>query len=202
MTIGDIIRHAARFRVPAAIISAIALWPASGQAADKGESWFKGHFNSVRDTCYARVYSKKHLARHRRQTVTYIALEHFPIVHGYTGDDDKTIHPSAKVEKNILIVLARFRHDKKLYGDYVFCKTRGDHLECGIECDGGGFGIYARGPDKILIRTGPYGFRVSGCGGEKEDNFRFITRKSDDRAFLLTRQPASRCKAPSKKFFW
>jgi len=155
----------------------------------------EAYFNGEKNSCFARTYSKDHLKKHPRQQVSYIAVDHLI--------DKKTARESLQqyVETNGSFgmgIRVRFRDSGQNWSEALYCERVGDHLRCGVECDGGGLTIHARGKDKILIKTEKFGFRVmadGGCGdaGDGDDTVRYINRKSDDKVFLLWRVNESEC---------
>ncbi len=156
------------------------------------------YFDTIQNACYGRVYSKAHLAKHPNQRVRSILIKSFPQAFNVENNVDTDGTP-----KQVYLSLeVQMRKSRKLFEESAICEKRGDHFYCGIECDGGGFDLLARNGKKILLKTGEYGFRVvagGGCDGDiGEENYKRITRKSDDKAFLLSVLPAAQCVEPIK----
>ncbi len=148
------------------------------------------HFGA-NNSCYERQYTGKHLAKNPRQTVSFIRFNHFPNHFGVHGAEGK-IGFDEKTGMVAFAISMRFRGSNKTYKDAGECLPRGKRLKCQIECDGGGFEIKHRDANSILILN-KTGFAVSGCG---EADYGEVTTKTDDKAFLLHRLPASQCKPP------
>ncbi len=168
----------------------------------RADGWFGDYFDIEHNSCYQRIYSKSHLAKHPRQTVTRFFIGHFPQKYvgkeGYEGavmksNDDTDILVDIKV---------RFRNAKGSFSETGICHKEAGKILCGIECDGGGFEIQPRKNGRLLLRTGSKtggydSFRVvrnDSCDGD--DEYRLITRKTDDKSFLMSRLPPDQCKTP------
>lgn len=141
------------------------------------------HFGDF-DSCYTRQYSQDHLAKNPEQTVSYIRFDHTPTNNEFVKYDANTGELEFSVSVN-------FIDSDKNYSNSGRCHPDGDKLTCNIECDGGGFDIKSKDADSILIYTGEYGFRVSGCGF---DDIRGVFRETDDKIFLLHKLPSNQCK--------
>lgn len=147
------------------------------------------HFGAA-NNCYGRVYSPDHLAQHPAQKVTAMRLDHFPQYAGPFGADDQPlIYPGGDL---VLYLSVRLRGSERGLENTGFCRPEGDHLTCGIECDGGQFELIDRGPDKILLRPKTEMY-FNDCG----ESDIAIDPEPDDRSFLLTRLPAGDCQPPS-----
>lgn len=148
------------------------------------------HFGPM-DSCYERVYSKDHMAKHPKQRVSHIRVEHFPNLFGTHGPDGK-VRFDEKTGEVAFGIKVHFRGSSEEFSDGGVCYPKKGYLRCQIECDGGGFEIKHRDANSILIYN-TRGFAVSGCGGEERA---FISTKSDDKVFRLNRLPASKCVPP------
>lgn len=158
------------------------------------------YFSGDRNSCYQRVYTAAHLKRHPDQTVRSIEFKHFPNLWGTTGEDGK-VRFDEQTRQVYFSIAVRFRGSAGLFEESGECSRENGVLRCGIECDGGGFELKARKDGRLLLKTGSWGFRVVGAGGgcgEDDANMRQITRKTDDRAFLLSRLPDLSCVAPKR----
>lgn len=157
------------------------------------------YFSGDRNSCYQRVYSAAHMRAHPDQTVKTIAFDHFPNLWGTYGPDGKVRFDEKKRDVYFAIKVS-FRGSREVFSESGVCYRRGETLRCGIDCDGGGFELRARQDGRLQLKTGSYGFRVvgkgGGCGGADEGAMRQVTRKTDDRVFLLSRLPAHACVAP------
>lgn len=184
------------------ILAGVGLLPLTGMFA--GPAWagaLDRYFSGDRNSCYQRVYSASHMRSHPRQTVKSIVFSHYPTLWGSHGADGK-VRFDEKTREVYFAIKVSFRGSKEIYSESGVCSRKGEVLRCGIECDGGGFELQARKDGRLFLKTASYGFRVvadnGGCDGEDESKIRQITRKTDDRAFLLSRLPAHSCVAPKK----
>ena len=160
------------------------------------------YFTGDRNSCYQRVYTPAHLKKHPNQTVRSITFKHFPKLWGETGPDGK-VQFNEKRRDVYFSIAASFRGSAQKFEESGMCNDNDGVLVCGIECDGGGFSLQARKDGRLLLKTGSYGFRVVGAGGgcgEGGDNSRHITRKTDDRVFLLSRLSDLSCMAAKPRF--
>lgn len=122
-------------------------------------------------TCYARQYDDAHLRKNPRQRVTAIILSHT-----VTGED--TSAWDAVLEFGFTL------RDGETYSAVAYCQDD----ECGLEGDGGRFGVTA-------ARDG--GLRLSVLhdflGLEGENGWSGNLADSDDRVFLLYRARPAAC---------
>lgn len=147
------------------------------------------HFGAT-DSCYQRVYSDAHLAKHPQQKVTYMRLDHFPLFSGPFGADDQPmIYPDAR--EIVLFLTVHMRGIDQELENTGFCWPDGDGMSCGIECDGGQFALEDRGADRILLRL-KNEIYFADCG----EGDIALDPEPDDRAFLLHRLPAGDCVPP------
>lgn len=180
-----------------AAIFALQLMGVSNQPVNAGA--LDRYFSGDRNSCYQRVYSASHMRAHPEQTVKTISFSHFPKLWGTYGPDGK-VQFNEKTRDVYFAIKVSFRGSGEIFTESGMCSRHGAILRCGIECDGGGFELKARKDGRLYLKTGRYGFRVvasnGGCGGEEEGKVRHITRKTDDRVFLLSRLPERSCVAP------
>lgn len=120
------------------------------------------------DSCYARSYSKEHLASHPAQRVTQISIS-----------------PDFTIADPMLGVHLKLRLRGVPGGNFEtfgYCENEGGHtLYCGMEGDAGGFQITPEKAGAILIKVSSYGMTF-----ENETGFATLERNSgDDRSFLL-----------------
>lgn len=184
------------------ILVMVFLWQPGGVFS--GPIWagaLDRYFSGDRNSCYQRVYSASHMRAHPNQTVKSISFNHFPNLWGTYGPNGK-VQFNEKTREVYFAIKVSFPGSAEVFSESGVCRRRGDILRCGIECDGGGFELRARKDGRLLLKTGSYGFRVvggnGGCGGEDESKIRHVTRKTDDRAFLLSRLPDLSCVAPKQ----
>lgn len=154
-------------------------------------------FNGKQNSCYRRAYSKKHMATHPDQTVERISFEHFPKDMGEIDENDQVVFNN-ETHEVFFVIEVTFKSSKKIYSEAGTCWREGKQLQCGIECDGGGFHLQARKDGRLLLKTGGNGFRVitddGGCDGDaNEINTTAVTRKTDDKEFLLDLVPDNQC---------
>ena len=159
-----------------------------------------GYFSPDGGSCYRRVYTRGHLAAHPGQTVAAISFSHFPGVWGPTG---KKAAGSGRNRDVYFVISAKFRNSPGTFKEIGMCSPRKKFLRCQIDCDGGEFELHAYKDGRLLLKLNSYGFRLvagaGGCGGGAGDgSARFITRNTDDKAFLLSRLPDDECIAPKR----
>lgn len=193
-------RNTVRLKLTFAFVGIVTFGVVTGlqSAQSEAKSIFE-YFDTIQNACYGRVYSQAHLAKHPNQRVKSILIKSFPQAFNVENNVDRDGTP-----KNVYLSLeVKLRNSDKLFEESAFCEKRGQYFYCGIECDGGGFDLLAKAGGKILLKTAEYGFRVVAGGGcdasDNEDNFKRITRKTDDKAFLLSRLPAAQCVEPPKE---
>ena len=147
------------------------------------------HFGGM-NSCYERVYSQDHLAKHPLQRVTYMRLDHFPRFSGPFGaDGEPLIYPDAHEIVVYLSIALRGSGDP--YGATGFCWPEGKGMGCGLECDGGQFSLVDRGDGKILLRI-----RNEIYFHDCDEGDEVLTAEPDDKSFLLHRVPDSLCAPP------
>ncbi len=118
------------------------------------------------DSCYLRVYSQDHLARHPAQRVQQIAIGPYP-------DDPQ---PGA-LTLGLALVL---RDGGAVYEGTAYCTAAEGGLDCGVEGDGGGFRLTAQGGD-LRLAVGDAGIGLEGAA----DFVALSGTDGDDREFLL-----------------
>lgn len=110
--------------------------------------------------CYVSDYSKEHLEQHPEQVVDRISI--------LFGPNEGIIWADVKV------LLADQGHAARDgYGGMRLSETAGnfnDHLEFGVECDGGSFDVATFDANAITIETSGFRISVDGCGGEGIDS--------------------------------
>lgn len=136
--------------------------------------------------CYARVYTKAHLAGHPDQNVRDIMV----FVDSYEDE-------GGAGRQYILGMSVNFRQLKKPYSAYGGCSLGTDGkqaLHCGIDCDGGTIGVRIKDKNSILLDI-PDGARVSDDAGEEEpsDTPEGAKFGPDDKIFRLDRAALSAC---------
>ena len=119
-------------------------------------------------SCYARSYSKDHLAKHPEQRVTKIAVM----------PDHST--PSPRLGLRLLVTLRGVPGGD--YEAFAYCENEGvSTLYCSMEGDSGGFQITPAKKGAVLITVSSLGM-----GFENEDGFITLERsQGDDRSFIL-----------------
>ncbi|UYV39057.1 hypothetical protein N4R57_08615 [Rhodobacteraceae bacterium D3-12] len=150
------------------------------------------HFGAS-NSCYARSYSADHLAKHPKQQVTAIRIDHFPRVSGPFGKDGQPlIYPKApEIVVNLSVTL---RGNSEAYGATGFCWPDGKGMSCGLECDGGRFNLVDKSGTKLLI-TGGSDIYFHDCDAGDT----VLSREPDDKSFLLTRLPDAQCQPPANR---
>jgi hypothetical protein len=118
--------------------------------------------------CYARSYSKAHLAEHPVQQVTDIAL---------TPDRGTDSDPMLR-----LVLKLKLRGLDEVFEAVSYCENEGgDTLYCAVEGDGGGFAVTPAKGGAVLMTVSSYGVGIEGATG-----FVALERnRGDDRSFLM-----------------
>lgn len=136
--------------------------------------------------CYARTYTRAHLASHPDQNVRDMMV----FVNSYEDE-------SGAGRQYIMGMSVNFRQLKRPYSAYGGCSagTGGKQaLHCGIDCDGGTIGVRIKDKNSILLDI-PDGARVSDDQSDEElsnlpEGAKF---GSDDKIFRLDRAALSTC---------
>jgi hypothetical protein len=136
--------------------------------------------------CYARTYTKAHLASHPDQNVRDMMV----FVDSYEDE-------SGAGRQYVLGMSVNFRQLKRPYNAYGGCAAGTDGkqaLHCGIDCDGGTIGVRIKDKNSILLDI-PDGARVSDDQSEEElsDLPEGAKFGSDDKIFRLDRAALSTC---------
>jgi hypothetical protein len=131
------------------------------------ENVLQSHFGNDRlSGCFARNYTKAHLAEHPDQLVTSI-----------------TVTTSARSDRGqikMLDVFVMMRGDPYYYHAFAECKAKGDGLSCLLEGDAGGFTLTGAKKGALLLTVGRLGMGFEG------DRFVEISgTRGDDRVFLI-----------------
>lgn len=128
--------------------------------------------------CFARGYDAAHLAGHPHQNVTAMQL------FAYRPD-----WPAARSIVNLEIRFRGVDEPVRLSGECRPARGRVDRLDCGIECDGGAFGL-RHGAGGALMVDVPDGLSL--CDGD-EDLPAGARFGADDRLFRLDPVPLPDC---------
>lgn len=145
------------------------LFPAAAGAQDLAETHFSMNF------CWERSYSAAHLAEHPEQTVTAFRISREPA--GFPKAPGQTL----------MELEVTFRGgDGARQGDEAraigYCRPDGEtRLSCGIEGDGGNYGIETQGPGELLLSVGDRGVVLETSREIRE----LRADGGDDKAFLL-----------------
>jgi hypothetical protein len=141
-----------------------------------------------RRVCYSRRYDAAHLNSHPKQKVTEIQ---FRLAY-YRHDPDEN---TPEGQRNYYFeVLARLRGQGKQLTSIGECTLYGGKISCGVDCDGGGFVLTNRPPDKVLLGLSENGRLRMTDGCDEEDSID-LEAGADDREFLLTRTDDASCPA-------
>ena len=123
---------------------------------------------STERSCYARRYSKSHLAEHPAQRVTKIAL---------TPDIGTSDDPDLR-----LILLVKIKTSDEILEAISYCDPAGaDRMFCSLEGDAGGFTVAPARNGSVLLTVGTLGIGLEGAQG-----FVMLEHdRGDDRSFIL-----------------
>lgn len=118
------------------------------------------------DSCYARAYTKAHLAKHPGQQVVGISVSR-------TREVD---------EPNLgLYLTLQLRGVPGGFQAYAACENEAGHLYCTMEGDAGGFQIDPAEDGAILLSVSSLGMSF-----ENDNGFATLERsEGDDRSFLM-----------------
>jgi len=166
------------------------VWGVIGTATQTLARPLERHFGA-NDSCYERVYSGAHLAKHKTQRVTSIRFDHFPKTFGTYDQNNRIAFDPVRAEV-YFSVSARFRDSGRLFTNSGICTPQGQIYRCQIECDGGGFSLKHKSAGSILL-INETGFAISGCDAEVH---RWLDPHPDDKVFRLDRVAAEACTPP------
>lgn len=128
-------------------------------------------------SCYARSYTKSHLANHPRQQTLAISLSP-----AFTGNPPSRSHGFG------LRVAVDLRQTRETLVGFGYCTLEGAQAACSMEGDAGLFALSITAAGRMRLETrsiafeGTSGFHVVGSA------------VSDDGTFLLDRLPAGNCR--------
>ena len=156
------------------MLAAIALATAAS-SSDAADSFYERYISGPGgiSPCYARTYSREHLAEHPKQTVTRFYL---------TRSEYDEVGTARSFDVAFGFMLKTMRGP---FSGYATCRPRGDGAACVVEADGGGITLTPR-PDGVLVSVDER-LEVEGASGFSPD-----LHASDDREFrLYTSDPES-----------
>lgn len=144
-----------------------------------------------RSVCFARRYDAKHLAAHPAQTITAMVLR----IRYHRHEPEQALPQG---QRSYYFTLALDRRGRKgrltTSGE---CGPRGDAIVCGVECDGGGFGLKAEAGGTVLVDLTRFGRLRLGRSCDDEEGVE-VTPGRDDRSFRLEPVEASQCAVPDE----
>ena len=182
--------------------------PQTLHAQEERASPLPSHMPLGQEACFGRTYDAAHLKQHPQQRVTG-----FHLFRDFTPDPLKEV-PQETREKLIeddgqggiqITAYVRFRDRPGLFFNGLSCSGNPkDGVRCGIDCDGGGFGLKGSG-DSLLLEN--QGFVViGGCGASEDEAAQadYVKPGADDKVFRLDRKPIAECRAleDSRKPIW
>jgi hypothetical protein len=136
--------------------------------------------------CYGRRYDAAHLNKNPGQT-----LREFYLYNLFDPDPakeevqstlaDARRSDAAATGDRSVNVLARFTDNDGYYGQIVLCTDYRDRAGCFVECDGGGFGVAAKGKSLIVdLAKGSGRLRLQAmCDPDEEGRDRELERKEN-----------------------
>jgi hypothetical protein len=140
--------------------------------------------------CFVREYDRGHLARHAAQKVTAMKL----LVTAEQIPEDENINHAFSLRVKLRNRPENFSsgggcgHAKVSEGE-----NGEEHLDCNIDCDGGGVDVELSADAKsTIVRVGSV--RIWNYKKPDEDGF-YLEGGADDRVFRLDRAPLEMCKS-------
>lgn len=167
--------------------------PAFGQPIEPGREGLLGALVSPvpgRSACYARRYDAAHLRKHPDQKVTALALRI-----AYRREAPDTANPAGQRYYDFTAsVTLRGRKALLTSGE---CALREGAIVCGIECDGGGFGLTKEAQGTLLLDLTRFGRLRLGMSCD-ERNHPELEPGRDDKRFRLQAAAAAQCAFPAE----
>ena len=176
---------AAAVRIVTAFAASVALAVSTGVAAagDRPDNLVERLFpagGGVGAPCYARRYDARHRGKHRRQTVTFLAVS-------------RRARGGVESDGGIVLQLeAEVRGKRERFEGSIYCKPEGTGSRCHVEGDGGSLMLT---PDKGRLRVEP---GEQGIGLEGSVFISFGAAGSDDRVLLLDKTDDARACGPAQ----
>jgi hypothetical protein len=155
-------------------------------------------FTADRETCFARVYDKAHLAKHPRQKVTTFHVmrtlgERLEAENWLPNQREEAIKRFREDGETTVSAFVTLRNRKgHLHNSLICDKEAKDGLRCAIECDGGSFRLKRENAKSVLLHNN--GFVLEGGCGERTESV-FLDPGADDKVFRLDERPLAVCRA-------
>ncbi|MCV6576401.1 MAG: hypothetical protein OIF58_11750 [Cohaesibacter sp.] len=150
-------------------------------------------FDRSQEQCFARAYSKSHLAKNRDQQVTHIRFVHRPS--SYDGTHFSLSEgPDGGPPAQRALMDVRFRDGRHMRQD-LLCSEQDGMTFCGVECDGGTFDYRFKKNGAMLIdfrARGPIRMQSACDAGSEGRSFWFGDQK-EDQLFRLDVADFSAC---------
>lgn len=175
---------------------------AGGSHAQESKSTLPSHLPPGKEVCYGRVYDDAHLRSRPKQLVTSLHIFRDLDPDQNTEDEPLTreelLKSDADSDSGVNVsAFVRFKNRKGIFWNTLNCQKSADgkNTRCGIDCDGGSFGLQPRDKNLILINNGFV--LIGGCGASEEEheNPVFFSPGADDKTFLLQPLPLAQCTA-------
>jgi hypothetical protein len=140
--------------------------------------------------CFVREYDRGHLAKHPAQKVSAMKL----LVTAEQVPEDENINHSFSLG-------VKFRNQPENFWSGGGCghakvsesENGKEHLDCNVECDGGGVDVELSADAKsTIVRVGSV--RIWNLK-KLDDDDHYLDRGADDRVFRLDRAPLDMCKS-------
>jgi len=171
------------------LVLILGLWPSGAGAIDIAQ--FTAMTPLLEPTpgarrCLQRRYDDDHLRAHPQQKVKALTL--LLIVQGFDANGDAAT-------KNAERILYRFALSARRRGDAKPLTASGDcqgtsEARCGVECDGGGFGLDPNAGGVTLKLSGEGVAFGNDCDANRGE---FIAPGADDKVFRLDPAPDAAC---------
>jgi hypothetical protein len=132
--------------------------------------------------CFVRHYDAEHLGRHPRQNVKDLMI----LVGLQPIEGEKTTNYAFQLSAHFVKLAARMESGGSC-GD-----AKGDHIACGVDCDGGGITIRPSVDGKVVTASAER-IRVWRAGTSPEETAQDLDVGGDDKVFRLERADLSEC---------
>lgn len=139
--------------------------------------------------CFTRTYDAHHLQRHPRQRFTALLMELRYHRHDPSRDEPRG-------QRNYYFsLLARVKGEPRRLLASGECVPQGPNISCGLDCDGGGFGLSRGRNGAVLLDMTTFGRLRMTRGCSDEENAVVLTPGADDKRFRLDPADLKSCRS-------